>query len=71
MTNELLWKKEWHTLNKNDQNKPKMAQTLKFLIALKFNSKGVNFINNQNLVIPKSGKIIKFEVENLILKICI
>ena len=45
MTNELLWKKEWHSLNTNNQNKPKMAQFLKFkfLIALKLNFNGGQF----------------------------
>ena len=45
MTNELLWKKEWHRLNTYNQNKPKMAQVLKFkfLIAFKFNFNGVKF----------------------------
>ena len=41
MANELLWKKEWHRLNTNNQNKPKMARFLKFkfqtILKLKFN----------------------------------
>ena len=39
MTNELLWKKKWHSLNTNHQNKPKKARffKFKFQIALKLN----------------------------------
>ena len=39
MTNKLLWKKKWQSLNTKNQNKTKIAQFLKpkFLIALKSN----------------------------------
>ena len=41
----IIMKKEWHSLNTNNQNKPKMAQFLKFkfLIALKLNLNGGEF----------------------------
>ena len=32
MTNKLLRKNEWHRLNTNNQNKPKIARNLKFKI---------------------------------------
>ena len=39
ITNKLLWKKEWHSLKTNNQNKPKKGPFLKFKlpIALKLN----------------------------------
>ena len=40
---ELLRKKEWHSSNTNNQNKPKMARFFKFLNALKLNFNGVQF----------------------------
>ena len=67
----IIMKKEWHSLNTNNQNKPKMAQFLKFefLIALELNFNGSQIYKKyKNLVISKSGKshykIIKFEVEH-------
>ena len=55
----IYYKKEWHSLNTNNQSKPKMAQFLKskFIIVFKLNfNGGFNFINKyQNLVISKSG----------------
>ena len=38
-------KKEWHSLNTNNQNKPKLAQFVKFkfLIVLKLNFNGAQF----------------------------
>ena len=59
ITDELLWKKECHSLNTNIQNKPKMAWLLKFkfVIPLKLNFNGGNFINKyQNLIISKKWK---------------
>ena len=65
-------KKEWHSLNTINQNKPKITLFLKleFLMALKLKLNGVKFMKKyQNLFISKSGKshikIVKFEVENL------
>ena len=39
-------KKEWHSLNTNNQNEPKMARFYKFkcLIALKLNLNGGQFL---------------------------
>ena len=43
MTNGLLWKKEWHSLNTNNQNMPKMAGFLKFKFPIAINYKlGIN-----------------------------
>ena len=73
-------KKEWHSLNTDNQNKPKMVRFLKFkfLFILKLNFNGGQFYKKyQNLVILKSGKshnkvallsicVVKFEVENFV-----
>ena len=44
-------KLEWHILNTNNQNKPKMAQFLKlmFLIALKLNFNGGQFFTKLSI----------------------
>ena len=69
MNNELLWKKKWHSLNTNNQNKPKMAWFFKIQVALKLNFIEGQFFNKyQNLDVSKSGKsnieIVKFRVQN-------
>ena len=69
MINELLWKKKWHSLNTNKQNKPKMAQFFKskFKIALKLNFNGGYFIKISKFGYFKERildiKIVKFEVK--------
>ena len=44
---------KWHSLDKNNQNKPKMAQfvKIKIVIAFKLNINGGQFKKYQNLVI--------------------